>query len=398
MSGQVVNSDIEADSREQAASKLLSNGITPITIDPVATSQDPLDSLTKQLLKKRATLDDLILFCRQANALTRSGVPIIRAFTGLIEGTPNEELSNAIRDMITSLQSGRTLAAAMNDHPDVFPPIFVNMVQVGEQTGNLDASFAQLAFYLDLEKETRNRVKSALRYPSFVIIAIIVAMGIMNVFVIPAFSKVFAGFGAELPLPTQILLATSEFSVNYWPHICVAMFGAFMGARYYLKTPVGALWWDEKKMSLPIVGSILLRATLARFARAFAMASRSGIPILQAMNSVSQAVDNLYVAEKIDSMRLGIEKGDTLTRTAAATHLFTPLVLQMMAVGEETGAMDTLMQEVAEFYEREVDYELKSLSSAIEPILLTVVGIMVLVLALGIFLPMWDLGSAAMKK
>ena len=398
ISGYAAEGEIEADSADHAASRLINNGITPLAISPVAAGEDILAPLREQLFRRRASLDDLVLFCRQAHALSKSGVPMIRAFTGLVEGTPNPELAKALKDVVVSLQSGRSLAAAMADHPSVFPPLFINMIQVGEESGRLDESFFQLAFYLDLEKETRNRIKAALRYPSFVIMAITGALVIINIFVIPAFAKVFASFKAELPLPTRLLIGISDFSIAYWPHMAAAVVLTIIATRHYLKSERGSYLWDKHKMSLPIVGSIILRATLGRFSRAFAMASRSGVPLLHAMGAVSQAVDNRYVAEQIYAMRGGIERGDTLTRTAAATGLFTPLVLQMMAVGEETGAMDSLMQEVAEFYEREVDYELKALSSNIEPILLLVVGVLVLILALGIFLPMWELGGAAMKR
>ena len=398
MGGYAAEGEIDADSADQVAAQLISSGVTPLDIAEVKEQADVFAPIREALFQKKVTLDDLILFCRQAYALAKSGVPVVRAFSGLIEGTPNPSLSKALKEIVMSLQAGRSLGAGMAEHPRVFPPLFISMVQVGEDTGRLDEAFLQLAFYLELEKETINRIKGALRYPSFVIIAISAALVIINIFVIPAFAKVFTGFGAEMPLPTKILVGISDFTVAYWPHMGVALVVAVIGVSRYLKTEKGALQWDHMKMGLPIVGSIILRATLARFARAFAMSSRSGVPVLQALGSVSQAVDNRYVAAKIDTMRGGIERGDSLTRTAAATELFTPLVLQMMAVGEETGAMDTLMQEVAEFYEREVDYELKALSANIEPILLTVVGLMVLVLALGIFLPMWELGAAAFNR
>ncbi|GAB6042856.1 type II secretion system F family protein [Endothiovibrio diazotrophicus] len=398
MGGHAIDGETEADNTDQVAAQLISSGITPLVIDEVKGQQDVFAPLRDQLFVKKATLDDLILFCRQAHALAKSGVPMIRAFTGLTEGTPNPQLSQALKDIVNALQSGRSLATAMAEHSKVFPPLFISMIQVGEESGRLDEAFLQLAFYLELEKETRNRIKAALRYPSFVLVAICAAMAIINVFVIPAFSKVFDTFNAELPLPTKILLGVSDFTVHNWPYMAGIVVLIVIGVGQYLKTERGAFLWDRKKMYLPIVGSIILRATLGRFARAFAMASRSGVPLLQAMGAVGQAVDNRYVAFLIHSMREGIERGDSLTRTAAATKLFTPLVLQMMAVGEETGSMDSLMQEVAEFYEREVDYELKALSSNIEPILLAVVGVMVLILALGIFLPMWELGAAAIHQ
>jgi MSHA biogenesis protein MshG len=175
----------------------------------------------------------------------------------------------------------------------------------------------------------------------------------------------------------------------------LAVIAAVIGIRYYVRTDEGRYLWDRMKLKLPIVGDLIHRATMGRFARAFAMSVGSGVPLIQALTVVSRAVDNEYVGSRILSMRNGVERGDTLTRTASATGLFTPLVIQMLAVGEETGAVDHMLAEAADFYEREVDYDLKNLTTAIEPILLTAVGILVLILALGIFLPMWDLTQLA---
>ena len=203
------------------------------------------------------------------------------------------------------------------------------------------------------------------------------------------------GFHMQLPLPTRIILAISNFSVAYWPYLLVAGILAFFLIRRYLQTEKGRFKWDRAKLRLPIVGSILLRATLSRFARSFSMSFSAGVPLLQALGITARAVDNSYIESKLQQMGNGIERGDTLTNTAAGTEIFTPLVLQMLAVGEETGAIDTMLNDVAEFYEREVDYDLKNLTSAIEPILIVAIGGMVLVLALGVFLPMWNLTQIA---
>jgi MSHA biogenesis protein MshG len=273
----------------------------------------------------------------------------------------------------------------------------ISMVRVGENTGKLDIAFQQLAQYLEMERDTRNRIKAALRYPTFVVVAIMAAIGIVNVFVIPAFARVFEGMKMDLPWQTRLLIGLSDFTVAFWPYMLGLLIAAIIGARYYIKTPNGKYRWDRAKLQIPVVGGIINRALLARFARSFAMASKSGVPLIQGLTVVARAVDNDFVAEKILSMRNGIERGDSLTRTAIATGMFTPLVLQMLSVGEETGAVDEMLDEVADFYEREVDYDLKNLSQAIEPILIIAVGILVLILALGVFLPMWDITQLARR-
>ncbi len=340
-------------------------------------------------------IDDLILFSRQMYSLLKAGVPITRALYGLAETTRNPRMAEIVRDLARDLESGRTLSSSLAQHDEVFSSLFISMINVGENTGQLDLAFAQLSTYLESEKETRNRIKQAMRYPSIVVGAIAIAIAVINLKVIPEFSKMFARFGSELPLPTRILITTSDFFVNYWWLMLIVLVGGAIGLRRYIRTERGRYQWDRFKLRIPIVGGIINRSTLARFARSFAMASKAGVPLLQNLGSVSQAVDNAYVGHHVEEMRGGIERGDSLTRTAAATGLFTPLVIQMMSVGEETGAIDDLMIEVADYYEREVDYDLKYLGDAIEPILIVSVGILVLILALGIFLPMWELGAAA---
>jgi MSHA biogenesis protein MshG len=244
----------------------------------------------------------------------------------------------------------------------------------------------------------RERIKQAMRYPIFVLIAMAIAVVILNIFVIPVFAKVFAGFHAELPLITRGLLAFSAWMLAWWPLLLAGAIGAVVLIRGYLNTTAGRYRWDARKLKLPIVGDIILKATLARFARSFALSSQSGVPLVQALTVVAQTVDNAFIGSRIEQMRDGIERGETITRCAAATGVFTPVVLQMIAVGEETGELDNLLFEIAGMYERETDYSIKGLSAAIEPILLAVIAVLVLLLALGVFLPLWNLGQAAMGK
>ncbi len=197
---------------------------------------------------------------------------------------------------------------------------------------------------------------------------------------------------------TRILIGSSAFMVNYWPHLLVLSVAGAFGVRAWLATAAGRMAWDRHKLRIPIAGKIILKGTMARFARSFSLSSRSGVPIVQALTVVSQTVDNAYLCARVEQMRDGVERGESILRTSVAAGVFTPVVLQMIAVGEESGSLDELMDEIAQMYEREVDYELKTLSAQIEPILITFLGVMVLVLALGIFLPIWDLGKVALHK
>ncbi|MBF0283072.1 MAG: type II secretion system F family protein [Magnetococcales bacterium] len=396
--GAQVTGQLSAQSTDAVVEALLKQSIQPLEIKVATAQKGELKTSDIGLFAEWPTEDDVILFTRQMYSLSKAGVPVIRSLQGLTESTHNKKLVEAMNRIIERLQGGTDLSGAMNEHPRIFGQIYIRVVRIGESTGRMEEAFDQLYKYLSVEKETRKKVKSAMRYPTFVVIAITIAMGVLNYFVIPKFEGVFKQFKSELPLPTRILMGTSKFTINHGVEMLVFILLAVFSFRYYIRTPKGKLWWDEKKLTLPLAGSILNRATLGRFARSFAMGSRSGLPIVQTMNAVAEAVDNTFVESKVKEIRKGIERGESMLQSCHASGLFTPLVLQMMAVGEETGNMDEMMQEVAEFYEREVEYDVSKLSSSIEPIMLGVIGVMVLMLALGIFLPMWEMGSAALKK
>lgn len=395
-SGQAVEGDLEATSTAAVADQLLGSELTPVQINLAAVAVDWRQALPKGWSwQQRVKTEDLVLFCRQMHALTKAGVPILRALRGLMETTRNPSLSKALGAMIEDLEAGRDLSFGLSQHPRVFPQLLCSMAQVGENTGSLAAAFLQTAKYLEFEKETANQVKSALRYPTFVMAAITVAMALISLFVIPTFERVFRGFKAELPWATKVLIGISHFTVTFWPLVLLILVVGFLLLRRYLGTDAGRYQWGRLQLRLPLVGEIILRATMARFSRALAMSYSAGVQLVQALNLTARAVNNNYVGEKIDQMANGIQRGETLSHTAANAQLFTPLVVQMLTVGEETGAVDTMLLDVAEYYEREVEYDMKNLTSAIEPILVVTIGGMVLVLALGVFLPMWNMAAVA---
>lgn len=397
--GELVQGVLESADSGGVAEQLFNTGITPIEI---ALTKKPAMSgeggWWARLTEEKIRSIDVQLFSRQLYTLLKAGVPIMRGLAGLQESAINKSFGRVLGDIRESLDSGRELSAAMRRHPEVFSSFYLSMVRVGEMTGRLEDIFLRLFEHLEFERLMHERVRTALRYPMFVVIAMVVAITVINLFVIPAFAKVYAGFNAELPLMTQILIGFSNFMVRFWPLILALLVGAGFAFRIYIATPGGGYRWDRLKLRFPIVGKIVLKGALARFARSFALASKSGVPIVQGLNVVAQTVDNAYIASRITQMRDGIERGESILRTAVTAGVFTPVVLQMVAVGEETGELDSLMDEIAEMYEREVDYELKTLSSQIEPILIVGLGIIVLVLALGVFLPIWDLGKVAMHK
>lgn len=395
--GESISGTADAASAQAVAAQLLGNGITPIEITEQHQQIDIRAQLQALLPKRRPGLDDLIFFARQLHTLLKAGVPIIRAFNGLADNVRNPVFGEVLRDVATQLESGRDLAGALMKHPRIFNHLFVSMVQVGERSGDLDGSLLKLSQYLDRERDTRDRIKQAMRYPGIVLGTIAVAITVINLWVMPTFSKIFAKFHTELPWQTKLLIASSELTQRYWWLILLLLIGGAIWLRRYLETDAGRYKWDKLKLRIPVIGSVLYEALLARFATSFALTLRSGVPLIQGLTVVSHAVDNAYVGDKVRQMRNGIERGDSLTRTAASTEMFSPLTIQMLGVGEETGMVDDMLENVAQYYDREVDFKLKNLSSAIEPLLIVIVGAMVLVLALGVFLPMWELTSVVRK-
>ena len=397
--GQMVQGELEGASSSIVASQLLSRGVTPIEITVASAPREAAGpGLLGRLSEKTFTQVDVLLFSRQMNTLLKSGVPILGALQGLESSGENKGLARVIRELREGLESGQDLSTCMTRHPRAFNPFYVAMVRVGEFTGTLQEVFLRLFHHLEFDKFMREQVRSAIRYPAFVVITMAVAVMIVNVFVIPTFAKAYAGFKAELPAITKGLIAFSSFTVAYWWVLLGLVIVLAVGFRAYINTPGGRLAWDEFKLKIPIAGPIILNATLARFARSFALAVRSGIPAVQALTIVAGTVENAHMARKIEEMRGGVERGESLRRTASAVGIFTPMVLQMLAVGEESGELDEMMSEIAEFYQREVEYSLKNLASQIEPVLIVALGVLVLLLALGVFLPIWDLGTAALGK
>jgi len=394
--GELISGTLEGADAGVIADQLLNTGVTPVDISQSQriAGADASD-WWKRLSRRKASLLDVMLFSRQMYTLLKAGVPIMKALAGLQEAAVNPTMIEVIKDLRVSLDSGRELSASMRRHPDVFSFFYVSLVRVGELTGKLEEVFLRLYHHLEFEKEIRERIRSAVRYPAFVLFAMAAAIVIVNLFVIPAFAKVYAGFKAELPFLTKLLINFSNLMVETWYLQVAALLAAAIGFRAWIATRNGRYAWDRYKLKIPIAGKILLKATLARFARSFSLALQSGVPVVQALSTVSQVVDNDYIGQRIEQMRDGVERGESVLRTAVAAGIFTTVVLQMIAVGDETGELDSLLREVADLYESEVEYEVKTLAQQIEPILIIGLGGLVLVLALGVFLPIWDLGKAA---
>lgn len=397
--GGAVTGKLEGADSGAVADQLLAIGVTPVEIEPAGEGAGfEAPEWWRRFSAPPITDVDVMLFSRQMYTLLKAGVPIMRALAGLQQSTANTSLAEVIGDLRTSLDAGRELSAAMRSHPKVFGPFYVSVIRIGESTGELDQSFNRMFDYMEFDKEIRDRIKAAVRYPIIVVSVIAVAVAVVNIWVIPAFAAIFEAQKVPLPLLTRFLIATSNFFLAYWPAMIAALVISIFGVQLYVGTDQGRYAWDRWKLKLPFAGPIILRATLARFARGMSLAVRAGVPIVQAMSVVAEVVSNSFMSLRIQQMRDGVERGESVLRTATASGIFTPVVLEMISVGEETGELDSLMEEVADMYEREVDYDIKNLAANIEPILTIALGVMVLVLALGVFLPIWGMGKVMLKQ
>jgi MSHA biogenesis protein MshG len=392
--GEPVSGQLEGDTPEAVASRLFNSGVTPIEIVAAKASESAdAGEIWRRLGGGKPKTSDLIMFSRQMYTITKSGIPLLRGLKGLAESTHNIVLRRALEDIISGLESGRDLASSIGRHPDIFSTLYVSIVRVGESTGTLENSFLRLCEYLAQDQDVQDKVRSALRYPMIVMVAIAAAIGVITVFVIPNFAPLFKVLGDDIPMPTKIIMGVSTFTQQYWWLVLGLMAGAYVWAKQYTSTEVGRYKWHRLKLRIPVVGKLTHEAILSRVSRSLSISLAAGMPMIQTLNVIARSAGNDYMAERVMRLRDAVERGDPLSRAAATVGMFPPLVLQMMAVGEETGDLSELLDEVADFYEREVDYTLKNLSAMIEPIMVVAVGVAVLILALGVFLPMWNMIS-----
>lgn len=391
--GRLITGQVDASSQDAAVNQLLGRGITPVDISEFIEQLSFSERFARATNRGRVEKVELIMFCRQMHTITRAGIPLVKGLRGLSASLRNYAFQQALNDVVERLEAGVELSTAMRAHPKIFDNLFVSLVSVGENSGRLDLVFKQLSEYMERDLETIKSIKTALRYPSFVLIAISIAIVVINVKVIPAFANLFSTFGADLPLPTRILIGISDFFVDFWLHLLIFISALVAWVYHYIRTPEGSRVWGRKKLRLIVVGDIIERASLARYARSFGLMLNAGLPLSNALELSARAVDNPYLGDKIRGIRAGVERGEGLFQTHLVSGMFTPLVLQMISVGEESGQVDSLLAEVAAFYESEVEYDVKQLSDRIEPIMIVIMAGFVTILALGIFLPMWDMYS-----
>ena len=383
--GRSITGKMNADHEMAVADNLRKMGLTVLDITEVRES--PLSTLFQR--KRKVKLDDLAMFSRQLLTLLESGIPLTRALHTLSYQTTNRDLSEVISQTAQSVDSGMSFSDSLMNFPDVFSSMYINMIKSGEVSGNLDEVLKQLSDQLDREKSLRDNIKAATFYPIVVLCFAFVVLIAMLVGVVPIFMNYFPE-GMELPVITKIVMGISNSLRSYWYLYILAVIALVYGIRYYLQTPSGSRAWDRIRFKLPVIGPLLYRVVMARFARIMSTLLPGGIPVLQALETAGPAAGSTLVAESINVTGVKIQEGKNLAVPLEESGIFSPMLVQMVAVGEESGNLPEMLSRVAGFYEEEVATMAKGLASVIEPLLIIVVGCIVAFIVISLYLPMFN--------
>lgn len=386
--GALVTGSLEAASMEEIEASLDRMGLIPINVTEGRASLRLPD--LKRLFEK-IPQQELIVFSRQLATLFSAGVPLTKALSTLERQASVEAFSRIVKSLRQDIEAGFTLAAALRKHPAAFPELYASMVEAGEAGGILDEVLRRLASMLEKNSENRAKIKSATLYPKIVLGGLAIAVVILMSFVVPKFAQLYSSFKIELPLPTRILIALSDFASTYWYLFAAGAIALFLATRAYLRTEQGKDARDRLIIKVPIFGPIILKSILSRFSRVLGSLYRSGLPILQSLDIVSRAVDNRIIAAEIKRIENEVRAGRPLSEELGKSGQFPPMVVQMVAVGEDTGGLDEMLDKVSDYYDQEIDSAIRNLAATLEPVLLAFIFGIVLFLALAIFLPMWDI-------
>jgi len=390
--GEEVSGKIEAESSDNANFILISRDLIPTQIKE-DNSEDNFLRVLSGTGKVKTT--DLVMFTKQFHSMLIAGIPILRILSILEEQTENKAMQQAISKIIRDINQGASLSDALSKFPRIFDALYCDMIRAGEISGNVPVVLDRLIYIIEHEAKVRSDIKSALRYPIIVLIALAGAFVGLLTFVIPTFASVFISAGLDLPLPTKISMALYTFLSKYWYVFLGAIILIVLGLRFYFKTNNGKFMRDSLLLDMPIVGPVFKKAALSRFASIFAILQTSGVPIMQSLTILSSTLGNEALTRTFDNVREKIKEGAGIAAPLKSAKYFTPMVIDMIAIGEESGKIDEMMRAVAVHYDAEVEYAIKGLSDAITPILMVGLAAIVGFFALAIFMPMWDLTKLA---
>lgn len=388
--GGVVTGQLEADDPALVAGKLRGMGYTPITIERQSTNNLSRD-LKIPGFSNRVALKEVAVFSRQFATMINSGLSLLRALTILAEQTENPELRRIANQVRIDVEKGSSLSAAMAREPRAFSRLYVAMVRSGEIGGTLDDVLLRLSDTIEKQVELRRKVKSAMTYPTVVAVMVMLIASAMLIFIVPMFKDMYAQLGGTLPFPTRVLLSISNFAKSFWWVIFGSMAGAFFGIRYWSNTEEGRKKYDAIKLRIPVMGGLVRKTALARFSRTLSALVRSGVPILESLEIVAETSGNYVVSVAARDTQRAVKLGDTISRPLEQHDVFPPMVVQMIAVGEETGALDEMLEKIADFYDQEVEATVDALTSLIEPLLMVFMGIVVGGMIISLYLPMFNI-------
>ena len=397
--GLLMEGVIDADIQKNAVEKLRSQKLVVLSIEERTVS--PLDRIKSFIAahkKGHVTSKDLVLFSRQLSTLVSAGVPIVQSLGILETQAENPAFKEVLGAVKSDIESGLSISDALRKHPDAFPELYTAMIKAGELGGILDTILERLTNYMESSEALKAKVKSAMMYPAIVLSICGLVTVFLMVFVIPTFKNIFASFNAELPLPTQMLIDVSDTMKERWYVLVAAPFFAYKGFQKFYKTPYGRRWVDSKSLSAPIFGILLKKVAVARFTRTLGTLIKSGVPIMQALDTVAATAGNVVIAEAVMLTRESIREGGHLSDPLKKSGIFPNMVTSMISVGEETGALDVMLSKIADFYDQEVDTAVKGLTSLIEPIVIVVMGIIIGTIVVAMFMPMFGLGELAGKQ
>ena len=395
--GQNVTGTLEAESMDVANAIIFARGLIPSKLSQAKVTFGN-DLLTKiKSIGSSVKVTDLIIFTKQFRSMLGAGVPILRLLQVLELQTESKALKGAITKIVQDIRQGSSISEAFGKYPGIFPHLYCSMVKAGEISGNLPGVLDRLIYIIDHEAKVKSDISSALRYPMIVLFALALAFFILLTFVVPQFAMIFGKAGLDLPMPTKIAILLSNFLKGYWFIYIPSVLGIVFVLYSYFKTENGKFTRDTVLLQLPIVGPLLQKAALSRFASIFAILQSSGVPVMQSLTILSVTIGNAAISKDFDYVRDRIEQGAGISAPLKAAKYFTPMVVDMIAIGEESGNIDDMLREITKHYDDEVEYAVKGLSDAIGPILIVGLAAVVGFFALAIFMPMWDLTSMAKK-
>jgi type IV pilus assembly protein PilC len=387
--GKLVSGTLEAESQAAVSTKLRQMGFAPILIEEQKTSVGKME--IKLPWGGKVKQKDLAVFSRQFATMINSGLSLLRALNILSEQTENANFARVIAEVRGDVEKGMSLSQAVAKHPKVFKRLYVAMIRAGEIGGVLDSVLLRLAENLEKDLTLRQKIKSAMTYPAVVFCLVLLIMTGMLIFVVPTFKNLYRDLGGDLPLPTRVLVGLSDKAKQFWYIVAAMMIGGWVGLRRWVNTEKGRGKWDAMKLRAPIFGQLVHKSALSRFARTLSVLMRSGVPILQSLEIVRETVNNTVVSNAVRDVALSVKEGESIAKPLERHRTFPPMVVQMIAVGEETGALDTMLAKIADFYDQEVEATVEALTSLIEPVLIAVMGVVVGGMVVALYMPMFNI-------